>query len=104
MRINPESDNTLLLEVRPCLISKLSQDLYAILQNYLVRGEVHQRRNGTYFDSDLEIVRLKLTKSQKIQLEQKAKRLNKTLDELILDSVSRIELEDKNDEENSFTY
>ncbi|NPC92870.1 helix-turn-helix domain-containing protein [Bacillus sp. WMMC1349] len=95
MRINPGTDNNLLLEVRPCLISKLPQDLYEILQNYLVKGEIHQRRNGTYVDSDLEIIRLKVTKSQKDSLEKKANRLNKTLEELILETISRSELENK---------
>ena len=104
MRINPGIDNNLLLEVRPCLINKLSQDLYEILQNYLINGEVHQRRNGTYFDSNLEIVRMKLTKSQKNLLEEKAKRLNKTIDELIFDAISLIESMDPNDEKNRFSY
>ncbi|MFE7084391.1 DNA-binding protein, partial [Priestia megaterium] len=90
MRIT-EQEEQFLIEIKPVLLTESSQQLVELLDSVLVSGEINKRSRGIYIDSDLEVVRVKVTSDLKEELQQKAKELGKrNLEELLLYAVQRL--------------
>lgn len=86
MRIEPqEEEEHFIIETKPTLIAEQSHELFELLQSTLVSGKLNKRNRGIYIDSDLEVIRVKLTSEMKERLEKKAKDLGKgSVEELLL--------------------
>ncbi|HWO75561.1 MAG TPA: helix-turn-helix domain-containing protein [Bacillus sp. (in: firmicutes)] len=98
MRIEPQEDEEyFLIEIKPTLIAEHSHELFELLQSTLISGKLNKRSRGIYIDSDLEIVRVKLTSEMKERLEEKAKELGKgSIEELLLFAAESLRMtEDK---------
>jgi len=71
MRIEkaPNEDEVYLVEIKPSLIKTDNlTEILDLFQSVLIKGEVKKRKSGIYIDSDIEIIRLRVSKKQKKQL------------------------------------
>ncbi|MBU8854963.1 hypothetical protein [Bacillus sp. FJAT-26377] len=92
MRITPQEEKEqFLIEIKPILFPKPSQEISKLLESVLVSGKINKRVRGTYVESDIEIVRVKMTAETKKELERKAKELGiKNIENLLLYSAKKI--------------
>ncbi|MDR7242826.1 helix-turn-helix domain-containing protein [Priestia megaterium] len=92
MRITPQEEKEqFIIETKPVLLTESSQELVELLESVLVSGKINKRSRGIYIDSDLEVVRVKVTSDLKEELQQKAKELGKrNIEELLLYAVQRL--------------
>lgn len=64
---------------------ELAQELVELLECVLISGKINKRSRGIYIDSDLEVIRVKVTNDCKEELQEKAKELGKkNVEELLL--------------------
>ncbi|MCM3068450.1 helix-turn-helix domain-containing protein [Priestia flexa] len=92
MRITPQEENEqFIVEIKPVLLMESSQELVELLESVLVSGKVNKRNRGIYIDSDVEVIRVKVSGDLKKDLEHKAKELGKrNIEELLLYAVQRL--------------
>ncbi|MFC3882042.1 helix-turn-helix domain-containing protein [Bacillus songklensis] len=92
MRIELQKDQEqYLVEVKPALIEESSSELFELLQSILVSGKLNKRNRGIYIDSDLEVIRMKVTSELKERLEEKRKELGKgSIEELLLFAAEKL--------------
>ncbi|MBY0061243.1 MULTISPECIES: helix-turn-helix domain-containing protein [Priestia] len=92
MRITPQEEKEqFLIEIKPVLLTESSQELVELLESVLVSGKINKRSRGIYIDSDLEVIRVKVTSDLKEELQQKAKELGKrNIEELLLYAVQKL--------------
>ncbi len=92
MRITlQEEKEQFLIEIKPILLTDSSHELMELLESVLVSGKINKRSRGIYIDSDLEVVRVKVTSDLKEELQQKAKELGKrNIEELLLYAVQKL--------------
>ena len=92
MRITPQEEKEqFIVEIKPVLLTESSQELVELLESVLVSGKINKRSRGIYIDSDLEVVRVKVTSDLKEELQQKAKELDKrNIEELLLYAVQKL--------------
>ncbi|MDP9578347.1 UNVERIFIED_ORG: hypothetical protein J2X74_004207 [Bacillus sp. 1751] len=80
-----EEKEQFLIEIKPVLLTESSHELAELLESVLVSGKINKRSRGIYIDSDLEVVRVKMTGTLKKELQQKAKELGKrNIEELLI--------------------
>lgn len=63
-----DEDEKYIIEVKPSLIVHDGLETYDLFQSCLINGEIKKRKNGIYLDSDVQIIRLRVSKKQKEQL------------------------------------
>ncbi|MCM3773722.1 helix-turn-helix domain-containing protein [Priestia aryabhattai] len=92
MRITPQEEKEqFLIEIKPVLLTESSQELVELLESVLVSGKINKRSRGIYIDSDLEVIRVKVTSDLKEELQHKAKELGKrNIEELLLYAVQKL--------------
>ncbi|AQX56619.1 helix-turn-helix domain-containing protein [Priestia flexa] len=92
MRITPQKEKEqFIVEVKPVLLMESSQELIELLDSVLVSGKINKRSRGIYIDSDLEVIRIKVSGDLKKELEHNAKELGKrNIEELLLYAVQRL--------------
>ncbi|WDC91271.1 helix-turn-helix domain-containing protein [Priestia megaterium] len=92
MRITPQEEKEqFIVEVKPVLLTESAQEIVELLESVLVSGKINKRSRGIYIDSDLEVVRVKVTSDLKEELQQKAKELGKrNIEELLLHAVQKL--------------
>lgn len=70
---------------------ELAQELVELLECVLISGKINKRSRGIYIDSDLEVVRVKVSSNLKEELQHKAKELGKwNIEELLLYAVQNL--------------
>jgi hypothetical protein len=78
MRIMPQEEKEqFLIEIKPVLLTESSLELVELLESVLLSGKINKRSRSIYIDSDLEVVRVKVTSDLKEELQQKAEELGK---------------------------
>ncbi|MCP1191468.1 helix-turn-helix domain-containing protein [Priestia flexa] len=92
IRITPQEENEqFIIEIKPVLLMEASQELVELLDSVLVSGKVNKRSRGIYIDSDVEVIRVKVSGDLKKELEHKAKELGKrSIEELLLYAVQKL--------------
>ncbi|MBU8690788.1 helix-turn-helix domain-containing protein [Priestia megaterium] len=92
MRITPQEEKEqFIVEIKPVLLTESSRELVELLESVLISGKINKRSRGIYIDSDLEVVRVKVTSTLKEELQQKAKELGKrNIEELLLYAVQKL--------------
>ena len=92
MRIMPQEEKEqFLIEIKPVLLTESSPELVELLESVLLSGKINKRSRGIYIDSDLEVVRVKVTSDLKEELQQKAKELGKqNIEELLLYAIQKL--------------
>jgi len=92
MRITPQEEKEqFLIEIKPVLLTESSHELVDLLESVLASGKINKRSRGIYIDSDLEVVRVKVTSDLKEELQQKVKELGKrNIEELLLYAVQKL--------------
>ncbi|MDW8518288.1 helix-turn-helix domain-containing protein [Priestia flexa] len=92
MRITPQEEKEqFIVEIKPVLVMEASQELVELLDSVLVSGKVNKRSRGIYIDSDLEVIRVKVSGDLKKEIEHKAKELGKrNIEELLLYAVQKL--------------
>ncbi|MFE7082659.1 DNA-binding protein, partial [Priestia megaterium] len=92
MRITPQEEKEqFIIEIKPVLLTESTQELVELLESVLISGKINKRTRGIYIDSDLEVVRVKVTSDLKEELQQKAKELGKkNVEELLLYAVQKL--------------
>ena len=79
------------VEIKPVLLTESAQEIVELLESVLVSGKINKRSRGIYIDSDLEVVRVKVSSNLKEELQQKAKELGKkNVEELLLYAVQKL--------------
>ncbi|UYP07235.1 helix-turn-helix domain-containing protein [Priestia megaterium] len=92
MRITPQEEKEqFIIEIKPVLLTESAQEIVELLESVLVSGKINKRSRGIYIDSDLEVVRVKVSSNLKEELHQKAKELGKrNIEELLLYAVQKL--------------
>ncbi|MGG1369978.1 helix-turn-helix domain-containing protein [Priestia megaterium] len=92
MRITPQEEKEqFIVEIKPVLFMESAQEIVELLESVLVSGKINKRSRGIYIDSDLEVIRVKVTSDLKEELQQKAKELGKrNIEELLLYAVQKL--------------
>ncbi|MDP1471855.1 hypothetical protein Q8G32_28865 [Priestia megaterium] len=92
MRIMPQEEKEqFIIEIKPVLLTESIQELVELLESVLISGKINKRTRGIYIDSDLEVVRVKVTSDLKEELQQKAKELGKkNIEELLLYALRKL--------------
>ncbi len=92
MRITPQEEREqFIVEIKPVLLAESAQEIVELLESVLVSGKINKRSRGIYIDSDLEVVRVKVSSDLKEELQQKAKELGKkNIEELLLYAVEKL--------------
>ena len=92
MRITPQEEREqFIVEIKPVLLAESAQEIVELLESVLVSGKINKRSRGIYIDSDLEVVRIKVSSDLKEELQQKAKELGKkNIEELLLYAVEKL--------------
>ncbi|GAB1810405.1 helix-turn-helix domain-containing protein [Priestia megaterium] len=92
MRITPQEEKEqFIVEIKPVLLTESAQEIVELLESVLVSGKINKRSRGIYIDSDLEVVRIKVSSDLKEELQQKAKELGKkNIEELLLYAVEKL--------------
>ncbi|WP_208756781.1 hypothetical protein [Priestia megaterium] len=81
-----------MIEIKPALLTESAQEIIELLESVLVSGKINKRSRGIYIDSDLKVVRVKVTSDLKKELQQKAKELGKrNVEELLLYAVQKLD-------------
>jgi len=85
MRVTPQEEKEqFIIEIKPVLLTESAQEIVELLESVLVSGKINKRSRGIYIDSDLEVVRVRVTSDLKEELQQKAKELGKRNVEVLL--------------------
>lgn len=64
---------------------ELAREFVELLECVLISGKINKRSRGIYINSDLEVIRVKVTNDFKEELQEKAKELGKkNVEELLL--------------------
>ncbi|MED4219651.1 helix-turn-helix domain-containing protein [Priestia megaterium] len=92
MRITPQEEKEqFIVEIKPVLFMESAQEIVELLESVLVSGKINKRSRGIYIDSDLEVIRVKVTSDLKEELQQKANKLGKrSIEELLLYAVEKL--------------
>ncbi|MGR6341720.1 helix-turn-helix domain-containing protein [Priestia megaterium] len=92
MRITPQEEKEqFIVEIKPVLFMESEQEIVELLESVLVSGKINKRSRGIYIDSDLEVIRVKVTSDLKEELQQKANKLGKrSIEELLLYAVEKL--------------
>ncbi|MEK1830385.1 hypothetical protein AAAC51_18765 [Priestia megaterium] len=80
-----------MIAIKPVLLTESAQEIVELVASVLVSGKINKRSRGIYIDSDLEVVRVKVSSDLKEELQQKAKGLGKkNIEELLLYAVEKL--------------
>lgn len=77
-----------IIEVKPSLIVNDGLETFELFQSCLIDGEIKKRKNGVYIGSDVQIIRLRVSKKEKKELALLMKNQGfSSIEELLLSST-----------------
>ena len=85
IKVYLKNEDKITVEVKPILIKEHIPDkLLTMLEESLIEGDITNRLEGIYIDSDLEVLSIAVPSKIKKKIRKEAEKLNITMEEIVI--------------------